>query len=81
MRAEVGDSAVVRAATAVKNLGIEESLDPESTPELPQRAAGEDQLTVEAEQVEGAAAFGRIEAAQRMMVLRVINSASACFIA
>ena len=69
MRAEVGNSAVVRAAAAIEHSGIEESLDSESAPELTQRAAGKNQLTVEAEQVKRARTFARIEAAQRMVIL------------
>ena len=62
--AEVGDRAVMRARASVEDLGRRANLI-ELAPEMRDREGGEDQLGVEAEQIEGAAAFVGIESAER----------------
>src|SRR4029077_2599637 len=62
--AEVRDRVIVRASSAVENFGRRADLI-ELAPEMGDRESGEDQLRVEAEQVECAAALVGIESAER----------------
>src|SRR5579864_5293912 len=62
--AEVGDRAIMCASSAVENLRRRTDL-VELAPEMGDRESGEDQLRVEAEQVECAAALVGIESAER----------------
>jgi len=62
--AEIGNRAIVRAGSAVKNLGRRAHL-VELTPEMGDRERGENQLRIEAEQIECASALVGIESTER----------------